>query len=71
MYMTGLGGNYDFKLEWARERPSGDTPFPAPAALGPWGPLNALRALGLKAAARKAPLDFFAVGHAEKIPTEN
>jgi uncharacterized protein (TIGR03435 family) len=75
--MTGLSGRYDFTLDWSAYR----SPHPAEISAAPManggmdGGLPAvfgsLASIGLKADARKVPLKFLIVDHAEKIPTEN
>jgi len=76
--MTGLSGAYDFKLEWS-ENPA-DQPQSVPGGMpgrlmgpstDPIGMLRSLAGVGLKAEARKAPLQFLIVDQAEKVPTEN
>jgi uncharacterized protein (TIGR03435 family) len=71
---TGLKGFYSFTLDFAPEEAA---PAPAPgspipdSAVGP-SLFNALQEqAGLKLEARKAPVEFLLVDHAEKIPTEN
>jgi hypothetical protein len=80
---TGLKGKYEISLYWTADNmmrtgallPPGDGP--APTAATPErdsGPtlIQALQdQLGLRLEARKGPVDFLVVDHAEKIPTEN
>ena len=72
---TGLTGNYDFTLEWTRDRPSKDQdsdPSPVAAAdLGGPGIMTAVREqLGLRLESEKGPTEFLTIEHAEK-PAEN
>jgi uncharacterized protein (TIGR03435 family) len=75
--MTGLSGTYDFTLDWSAYA----SPHPAEISGAPMANggmdgglpamLRSLASIGLKADARKVPLKFLIVDHAEKIPTEN
>lgn len=77
--MTGLEGQYEFKLTFAPETmPAG---FGIDGASGPQGPSTsaepgpsvfaAVKQYGLRLEARKAPVEMLTVEHAEKTPTEN
>ena len=75
--MTGLQGEYDYKLAFT---PGGlaimkSMPPPPPGAPDPdSGPslFTALQdQLGLRLEPRKGPVDFIVVDSAEKVPTEN
>jgi uncharacterized protein (TIGR03435 family) len=60
---TGIAGNYDFTLSYARES---DTDSPLPSFF------TALQeTFGLKLEATKVPLELVVIDRAEKIPTEN
>jgi len=64
---TGLQGNYDFELRWARENPN-----PAPDA----EPLPSIftavtESLGLRLQAQKVPVEIIVVDRLERVPTEN
>jgi len=77
--MTGLEGQYEFKLAFISETtngrprtglvgPDGDVPAasdPAPSVF------EAVRQYGLRLESRKAPLEVLIVTHLEKTPTEN
>jgi uncharacterized protein (TIGR03435 family) len=65
---TGLAGNFDITLNWARDASAG-----APAASDPTPAiLTAVREqLDLKLQASKELLEILVIDHAEKIPTEN
>lgn len=79
--MTGLSGVYDVKLDWSayQNAPSADPPTgadeihinPMAAPADPTVMLRSLASVGLRADARKIPLKFLVVDHAEKIPTAN
>ncbi len=83
--MTGLKGNYDFKLECAPEDframmirsaiAAGVTLPPQALALldnASDGSLQAaLQAVGLKLESRKAPIEMLVVDHADKVPSDN
>jgi len=62
---TGLTGTYDFTLEW---NPAYGTPNPDPDAPSIFTALQ--EQLGLKLEPQKAPVEVFAIDHAEK-PSEN
>ncbi len=69
--MTGLEGLYDFSVDLTSYIPaefkSGDPP---PDIIGI--AMSALQdQLGLKLEAKKAPVEFLIIDHAEKVPTEN
>ena len=80
---TGLTGNYDFKLQWNQERPSGLPPGAAPGFAPPGaapaspdadaGPsiFTALEEqLGLKLESSKGPVNVLVIDHIEK-PSAN
>jgi uncharacterized protein (TIGR03435 family) len=80
--MTGLTGEYDYRVEFTREGLVGPRGMPAPppgmmppaAEGGESGPsiFTALQEqLGLKLESRKGPVDLIVVDSAEKTPTEN
>jgi uncharacterized protein (TIGR03435 family) len=76
--MTGIEGQYEFKLSFAPETNAG---FPPGAAPGPDGAAasfepapsvsEAVKQYGLRLEARKAPIEMFVVTHIEKAPTDN
>jgi len=76
--MTGIEGQYDFKLTFAAETNPG---LNAPALPGPDGAaasaepaasvFDAVKQYGFRLEARKAPIEMITVTHLEKIPTEN
>jgi uncharacterized protein (TIGR03435 family) len=59
---TGLSGDYDFALHYARD---GDEE----PALDIFGAIESQA--GLKLQRAKIPLEFIVVDHAEKVPSEN
>ena len=77
--MTGIGGTYDFSLEYSwdevrslvRSTSGGATELPA----NPNAPGNSiftsLAAFGLRLEARKAPIEVVVVDRVERTPTEN
>jgi uncharacterized protein (TIGR03435 family) len=77
--MTGIGGTYDFSLEYSweevrslvRSTSGGATELPA----NPDAPGNSIftsvAAFGLKLEPRKAPIDVLVVDRIERTPTEN
>jgi uncharacterized protein (TIGR03435 family) len=76
--MTGIEGQYDFKLTFAAEtNPGLNTGAPPPpdgaAISGEPAPsvFDAVKQYGLRLEARKAPIEFLTVTHLEKVPTEN
>jgi uncharacterized protein (TIGR03435 family) len=76
--MTGIDGQYDFKLVFAQETnpdpPAGPPPGPAgPAISADPAPsvFDAVKRYGLRLEARKAPIEMLTVTHLEKTPTEN
>lgn len=81
--MTGIKGNFEFKLTFAPETtsnlPAGTAPagrVPAmDAAATPIEPVasvfDAVKPYGLRLEARKAPIETLVVTHLEKTPTEN
>jgi uncharacterized protein (TIGR03435 family) len=76
--MTGIEGQYDFKLSFAPETNpgpiTGGIPGPDGAATSvePAPSLaDAVKQYGLRLEARKAPIEMFVVAHIEKAPTEN
>jgi len=67
---TGLKDKYDYALRWIREAP-GSIPVENQDLGGP-SLVNALQEqLGLKVTAKKGPVEFIAIDHAERTPTEN
>ena len=76
--MTGIEGQYDFKLTFAAETNPG---LSTPALPGPDGAaasaepapsvFDAVKQYGFRLEARKAPIEMITVTHLEKIPTEN
>jgi len=61
---TGLAGNFEIDLHWARETESGDAPGPTL--------FDALQQqLGLKLEKKNGTVDVLTVDHSEKTPTEN
>ena len=64
--MTGLNGQFEFKLDWT----PGDSPA-TPDASAPTLFTAVQEQLGLKLESRKGPVDVVVVDHAEKTPTEN
>lgn len=74
---TGLGGKFDFTLEFAPQPPGAVTPVSPdslPAAPDESGPnlLNAVQQqLGLRLNARKIPVDVLVIDRAERIPAAN
>jgi len=75
--LTGLAGMYTYDLSWDVEPspvPSpDDAPVRGPRNEGSGGTLFAAmeKQLGLKVEAKKVPIEFIVVEHAEKIPREN
>jgi uncharacterized protein (TIGR03435 family) len=71
---TGLGGYYDFTLEWTPPpllQGGPETPEPSVFATGSPDLIGALRKqLGLNLESRKAPVEVFVIDHVEK-PSEN
>ncbi len=60
---TGLDGNYDIKLTYARD---GDTSSSRPSLF------TAIQEqLGLKLESQKVPLEMLVIDHCERVPTEN
>ena len=76
--MTGIEGQYIFKLTFARETnvdpPTGAPPEPNGQAI-PADPapsvFDAVKQYGLRLEARKAAIEMLTVTHLEKMPTEN
>jgi uncharacterized protein (TIGR03435 family) len=66
--MTGLGGSYEFKLEWTPHDPNGAA---IDSVTGPSIFTAVQEQLGLKLESRKGPLDVLVIDHAEKVPEEN
>ena len=75
--MTGIEGQYEFKLSFAAETninlPTGPPPGlePAPSAEPAQSVFDAVKQYGLRLEARKAPVEMLVVTHLEKEPTEN
>ena len=72
--MTGLGGRYDFSVDFTRESYSGTMRNGAPTGENPSEPqiFQAIQdQLGLKLKAGKGLVDILVVDHFNKIPTEN
>jgi uncharacterized protein (TIGR03435 family) len=75
--LTGVEGQYEFKLTFAAEANSGlpaNTPQPGAAATSAEpapSVFDAVKQYGLRLEARKAPIEMFTVIHLEKTPTEN
>jgi uncharacterized protein (TIGR03435 family) len=78
--MTGIEGQYEFKLNFAPETNPGLTTGPGPAppgadGAGPVEPIpsmfDAVKQYGLRLEARKEPIEMITVIHVEKTPTEN
>jgi uncharacterized protein (TIGR03435 family) len=76
--MTGVGGKYDFTLEYTPDisgmpLPPGAPASPADSAREPASSIAYAveKQLGLKLTAGKSKLDVIVVDHAEKTPTEN
>ena len=65
---TGLGGLYEFKLEWA---PQSGTALGTDTAAGASIFTAVQEQLGLKLESRKGPLDVLVIDHAEKVPEAN
>lgn len=69
---TGLAGKYDISLYWVTDAlPAGPTAEPPPVDAGPTLQQAIQDQLGLRLDAKKGPVDFLVVDHAEKLPTEN
>jgi len=76
--MTGIEGQYEFKLTFA---PEIDPGLPTVVVPGPGGALtpaepapsvfDAVKPYGLRLEARKAPVEMITVTHLDKTPTEN
>ena len=80
MDMTGIGGTYDFSLEYSweelrslvRSSSGGARELPAGAAADPGNSIfTSLAAFGLRLEARKAPIEVLVVDRIERTPTEN
>jgi uncharacterized protein (TIGR03435 family) len=78
--MTGIGGAYDFSLEYSweelrslvRSSSGGARDLPANAAADPGNSIfTSLAAFGLKLESRKAPIEVLVVDRIERTPTEN
>lgn len=72
MDRTGLSGEFDFILEWAREigPPQGQGKAPPPDPQGPSFQQALREQLGLKLESAKAPLQILIIDHIER-PSEN
>lgn len=76
--MTGIQGQYDFRLIFAPERNANVNTGAPPGLDGAATPvepapsiLDALQQYGLRLEPRRAPLEILIVNHIEKTPTEN
>jgi uncharacterized protein (TIGR03435 family) len=68
---TGLGDNYDFKVEWTPDAaPSAPDGQPMETALGPSLFAALQQQLGLRLEATKGPVDILVIDHVER-PSEN
>jgi len=61
---TGLGGRYDFTLEWTPDLSPSDNP--TPNAAGPSIFTAVQEQLGLKLERQKAPVEILVIDHVEK-----
>ncbi len=70
---TGLGGYYDFTLEFTAVLPGTPPPAPGDGASDPGPNLDAAlqQQLGLRLVGSKAELDVIVIDKAEKVPTAN
>jgi uncharacterized protein (TIGR03435 family) len=68
MDMTGLKGEYDLKLEWTPDKPTGSG---IDAADGPSLFAAVEQQLGLKLEPRKGPVEVIVIDRAERVPVEN
>ncbi|MGA2771071.1 MAG: TIGR03435 family protein [Bryobacteraceae bacterium] len=77
--MTGIGGTYDFSLEYSwdevrslvRSTSGGATELPANAADPGTSIFTSLAAFGLRLESRKAPVEVLVIDRIERTPTEN
>ena len=72
--LTGIQGQYEFKLNFAQEaNPGLTTGTEAPAARDEPTPsvFDAVKQYGLRLEARNAPIEMLTVVHIKKTPTEN
>ena len=67
---TGLKDKYDYAMKWIRESP-GSIPAENQDLAGPSLMMALQEQLGLKLTAKKGPVEFIVIDHAERIPTEN
>ena len=73
--MTGIKGQYEFRLTFAAETDEGPHTAAVDGAATPVEPApsvsDAVKQYGLRLEARKAPIEMLIVTHLEKVPTEN
>jgi uncharacterized protein (TIGR03435 family) len=73
--MTGIKGQYEFRLTFAAETDQVRHTLPVDGAATPVEPassvFDAVKQYGLRLGARKAPIEMLIVTHLEKTPTEN
>ena len=75
--MTGIAGQYEFKLLFAPQVETGPAPHPflgpngVPVSVDAPSVFDAVKQYGLRLEARKAPVEMLIVTHLEKTPTEN
>lgn len=73
--MTGIKGQYEFRLTFAAETEQGPRTPPVDGAATPVEPapsvFDAIKQYGLRLEARKAPIEMVIVTRLEKTPTEN
>jgi uncharacterized protein (TIGR03435 family) len=67
---TGVKDKYDYALRWIREAP-GSIPAENQDLGGPSLLIALQEQLGLKLTAKKGPVEFIVIDHAERTPTEN
>jgi uncharacterized protein (TIGR03435 family) len=66
---TGIGGDFDFKVQYVEEvqaKPGGDAPAASLDVAGPTFLTAMQEQLGLKLESQKGPVEFIIVDHAEK-----
>jgi uncharacterized protein (TIGR03435 family) len=73
--MTGIKGQYEFRLAFAAETDQGTHTPPVDGAATPVEPapsvFDAVKQYGLRLEARKAPIEMLIITHLEKTPAEN